>query len=99
MYQVVWTRKAKVSFNKEIDFIYKKWDEKIVERFLNRTDEIIRSISHSPLIFKAYKSDKTIRHGLLHENVTMFYRIVPERSTIEILLFWNNLRNPQKLLL
>ena len=96
-YKVVWTARAKGSFSREADFIYKKWDKKVVERFFNRTVELIDAIRYNPLLFEAYKNDINIRRGWIHENVTMFYRIKKEAKSIEILLFWNSLRDPRKL--
>ena len=74
--RVRWTTEAKKSFNKVIDFMYLQWPEKEVAKFVDRTDEIVANFLQEPYLFKAYEDDPRIRHGILHKNITLFYRAV-----------------------
>jgi plasmid stabilization system protein ParE len=97
--RIIWTEKAIVTFNQIADYLYERFSEKEVQRYFDRTDEIITSITITPYLFKPYKINSQIRHGILHKNVTLFYRVFEEAKVIELLLFWENHQSPDKLIL
>ena len=96
-FDIIWSDEAENSFNGVIDYLLYHWSQKEAHHFISRTDELINLIGNQPLLFKPYKNKTNIRHGNLHKNVTMFYRVIEQSNTIVIMLFWNNHRNPKKL--
>ncbi|HUH33032.1 MAG TPA: type II toxin-antitoxin system RelE/ParE family toxin [Daejeonella sp.] len=96
-YKVIWSNKAEVSFSNTIDYIHEHWSPREALKLIARTDEVITIIAKHPYLFKEYRPNPSIRHGILHKNTTMFYRVMEESKTILIMLFWNNSRNPKSL--
>lgn len=96
-YNVIWSEEAESSFFLVIDDLLFRWSAREVSNFISRTEEVISQIVVHPFIFKEYEKDKSIRHGILHKNTTMFYRVDKNNSTIQIMLFWNSKRDPEGL--
>jgi len=97
VYNVIWSEEAESSFFLVIDDILSRWSVREASNFISRTEEVISQIVIHPYIFKEYEKDISIRHGILHKNTTMFYRVEENNSSIQIMLFWNSKRNPQSL--
>lgn len=74
--------------------MYLQWPEKEVAKFVDRTDEIVANFLQEPYLFKAYEDDPRIRHGILHKNITLFYRVLENEQIIELLFFWDNRQDP-----
>lgn len=95
-YSVRWTLEAKNTFNDVIDFMYIRWTDKEVGRFIERTDIIINHIVKEPQLFKPYEDRPEVRCGNVHKNVTLFYRILDDKEIIELIEFWDNRKNPNR---
>lgn len=92
---VLWSTNAIDSFNQNVTYLQEEWSQKVVEEFLDKVDEAVASISTYPLAFPIYGKHKNIRRCLIVKQITLFYRI--KNQQIELLLFWNNYRNPKRL--
>ena len=40
---------------------------------------------------------KNVRKGFVNKLVCLFYRVQAQKEEIELLLFWNNRQNPERL--
>ncbi len=49
--KVSWTPRAKLTYYKILDYLLKYWGIKEVEVFINRTNEVIKSIESNPQMF------------------------------------------------
>ncbi len=91
---VRWTLKAARSFDRIISYLENEWTVKEVERFVRKTFSTITIISAFPNIYVEDKV-KNIRKAFVTEQVSMIYRTFDNH--IDILYFWDNRRNPDKL--
>ncbi len=46
--EIFWTNSAKISFNKIVDYIRRKWTEREAERFVNSTEEMLSTLKRYP---------------------------------------------------
>ena len=95
-FEVVWTQKAKDTFNNNLDYLYEDWDNKVVNDFIDRVDEVVALIESSPKLFPVHKSRKHIHKCVVTPQITLYYKIVNNKS-IELQAFWNVYQNPKKL--
>ena len=96
IYEVKWTFSATRSYFEEVDFIYQKWTIKEVVNFEKLVNDEIFRISQNPLIGKLnFKNSYSLT---LSKQTTLFYRVNEKSHSIELILFWNNLKNPNDLL-
>ena len=96
IYTVEWTDLAKETYFAEIDFIYQKWNSKEVVKFEYLVEIEINRISKNPLIGKLEFGNCYVL--IISKQTTLFYRIKNEIQSIELILFWNNLKNPDELI-
>lgn len=79
-FTVIWSTEAEASFLVVVDDLLYRWTQREANIFINRTQTIIEKISTQPYMFRTYEKDDSVRHGILHRNVTMFYRVIEENQ-------------------
>lgn len=94
---VVWSDSAKISFQKIIDYLQKTWTEREIERFVQRTTEMIDTLKKYPEMCRPSTKRKNVRIGILSKQTQLIYSYTPRQKKIEILLFWNPKQHPSKL--
>lgn len=95
IYLVKWTESAKNTYLEEINFIYHKWSDKEVENFEDLVKSELNRLSFAPELGKLRCANEYSL--VISKQTTIFYRINSVDNSIELLLFWNNLKNPDDL--
>lgn len=93
-YKIIWTHLALSSYDDEIDYIYFKWNLNEVLKFEQLTIFELDRLSKAPKIGILKNNSYSI---LLSKQTTLFYILKENEETIELLLFWNNQKNPEEL--
>jgi len=94
-YQIDWTFSALNSYYEEIEFIYLKWNQKEVLNFEKLVEKELERLSENPTLGKInFKKNYSI---IISKQTTLIYRINDKVKSIELLLFRNNLKNPEDL--
>lgn len=94
-YILKWTFLASESYFDEIEFIYKKWNLKEVNKFESLVASELERLSLNPKIGKLQASKNYSL--VISKQTTIIYRINDNLKAVELLLFWNNLKNPSDL--
>lgn len=96
IYSIYWTDLAKVSYEEELDFINYKWNLKEVEKFMDLVEHklslLSKDILQGRLSLKIAVSKLTIS-----KQTSLFYIFRKDKKQIDLLLFWNNKRDPETL--
>lgn len=95
-YNIIWSPKAKITYYQVLEYLELNWTIKEIKAFINRTDYVIEHISQTPFHYP-YSKKGDIYKCVVVKQVSLFYRI--KQQEIELLLFWDNRKNPAKLLL
>ena len=95
MYDIVWSELAREDYWQNIDFLIENWTEKQVGNFIDAVYRILDMISNNPKTF-ALTEYNNIRSALIVRQITLHYRIT-NKNTVELVNFWNNYQNPDKL--
>ncbi|MDQ5929743.1 MAG: hypothetical protein QG594_1524 [Bacteroidota bacterium] len=96
LYEIFWTDLANLTYEKELDFIFKKWNRKEVMNFMDLVDDFVKKIESGFILGKISKR-KNIRSFVISKQTTIFFQVHEDKMEIELLLFWNNKMNPKKL--
>jgi len=94
-FKIIWTLTAICSYHDEIDYIYSKWNLNEVLNFQNLVYDEVTRISLNPFLGKI--NFKNIYSLTFSKQTTLFYRINNDSKTIGLIMFWNNLKNPEEL--
>ncbi len=91
---IIWTLTAELTFEEEQSYILKKWNNEEVVNFVKLVYKNIERLKTLPFLGKDIGNNE--RSLVISKQTTLFYRIIDD-NTIELMLFWNNLRNPKDL--
>ena len=92
---IFWTETAKLSYAEELDFIYRKWGNKEVEKFIELSEEFLH-ILKSGLVEGKPTKKHTVKLFVISKQTTLVYKIDKSQNRIELILFWNNLKDPKE---
>ena len=95
-FAVRWDLIAINSLAEESEFILKKWNVSEVEKFYSLVELSLERLSVSPTI-GVYNSEFEVYSLVISKQTTLYYSLNEENKTIELHVFWNNLKNPKKL--
>jgi plasmid stabilization system protein ParE len=92
--KIIWTPKAQESFNLNIDFLLENWGVKVTTDFMDRVDEVVGQIKFNPNSYPIMHND--IHRCVVVKQISLYYRVVSTQQ-IDLLVFWNNFKDPETL--
>lgn len=95
MFEITWSSYAEITFYDEANYILSKWNLDEVEKFFNLVNDHIALISKNPFIGKKVAQD--YQSLVISKQTTLYYTIFEKQQRVELLLFWNNLRDIDEL--
>ena len=95
-YKIIVRPEAELTFNQNLDYLALEWNNKVMNQFLDRVDEIIQKIKENPFSFPLYGYENNVRKAIINKRMILYYRIIDD-TKIELLTFWNTYRNPKDL--
>lgn len=96
VYKIITSSLGKATFHQNIDYLKREWSGNEIKIFIEKTDAVIEILKRDPFVFPKWEHDPEIRRVPIVKQVTLFYSI--EKTHVAIHLFWNNYKNPDKLL-
>ena len=96
IYKIEWKTIATYSYFNEIDFILSKWNEIEVQKFEDLVYDFLETLSKNPEI-GIYISENDCYSLVISKQTTLYYKIIEDKSQIDLILFWNNKQNPVNL--
>jgi plasmid stabilization system protein ParE len=94
--QVIWSPLSEKDFENIIDNLKRDWDNKVVEKFIDITDQLIYQISINPKQYPIINKSKRIRKCVITKHNTLFYR--DRKDYIDILRIFDSRQDPKKLI-
>lgn len=96
---IVWTPMARHIYFKILDYLEKAWTEKEIQNFINEVDSLLDQIKQNPEMFVESRKMKNVRRGFVCKHSTLYYRVRLRKKELQLLLFWDNRQDPEKLVL
>ena len=96
IYKIEWKPLATNTYLDEMEFILSKWNEKEVQNFDDLVSDYLNTLSKSPEIGR-FDSENNCYSLVISKQTTLYYKIIEEKSQIDLVLFWNNSQNPKLL--
>ena len=94
--QIIWSTLSLKSYWEELDFIFNKWGIDEADKFEILVDDYLATLS-SGTITSRYSEKTSIQSFVISKQTTLFYIERIPINKIELLLFWNNQKDPKKL--
>lgn len=93
-YAVKWSPEAERTYKIILEYLLERWTERELDNFIDRTDTVINFIIQNPKQY-IYSKKMRVYRAVLTKQVSLYYRL--EQQTIELLLFWDNRKDPASL--
>ena len=94
--KIVWSPLSVSDLAMILKYLNENWDEKVTNRFIDLTKNILDQISINPRQFPIIHKKEKIRKCVLTKHNTMFYR--DSKSQIEILRIYDIRQDPNTLI-
>jgi len=94
--KVIWSIEGRNSYNKELEFIFEKWNINEVEKFIILVDKFVKQLKTGVLKGK-HLFNNNLRSFVISKQTTVFFDYHKDKGLIELLLFWNNSQDPKEL--
>jgi plasmid stabilization system protein ParE len=95
--KISWTPTARKTYFEVLDHLARHWNIKEVENFISEVEHILEQIKSNPEMFQASRKKKNVRKGLITKHNTLYYRIKPRKKELELIIFWDNRKDPGEL--
>ncbi len=97
IYRIEWKSIATRTYFGEINFILSKWNEAEIQKFEDLVYDFLEIVSKKPKI-GIYKPKNNCYSLVISKQTTLYYKIIEDKSQIDLILFWNNKQNPDDLI-
>lgn len=95
MRTILWSQTAQDDYWDNIDFLLNKWTETEAAHFINEVEQVLNILKQGKVSFKPTDYKNTYQITIVKE-IALYYHLNPNND-IELLRFFNNLQNPDKL--
>jgi plasmid stabilization system protein ParE len=96
--KISWTPTARKTYFNVLDYLVEVWTKREVQNFADEVEKVLNQISENPEMFEASRKKKNIRKGYITRHNSLYYRVKPVKKELELLIFWDNRQNPEKLM-
>ena len=93
--EIVWTKLAKITYIEVLENLKKRWTKKELKNFKDLTNELLEKVKNKQVVHLYANEKLGVRKGVVHKNVSLFYREDRKRNKIYLITFFNNQMNPE----
>jgi plasmid stabilization system protein ParE len=69
-YQVIWTNKARETYNQNLDYLLQNWEDKVYNDFVNRVEVVVDHLRQNPKMFIAIDVNRNIYRCVVTKHVS-----------------------------
>ncbi|MGY5353436.1 type II toxin-antitoxin system RelE/ParE family toxin [Wenyingzhuangia aestuarii] len=95
-YKVEWTDNALNELKEVFEYLELKWTERESKKLSQKIETTVKLIAENPSLFPQSKHLE-VRKAVVHKLNTIYYRENNNNKTVQILSFFSNRKNPNKL--
>ncbi|CAI8194583.1 MAG: Uncharacterised protein [Formosa sp. Hel1_33_131] len=95
--EIVWTKLAKITYIEVLENLKKRWTKKELKNFKDLTNELLEKVKNEQVEHLVANQNLGVRKGVVHKNVSLFYREDRNNKKIYLITFFNNRMDPKTL--
>jgi len=96
-YKIFWTDHALDELGQTFQYLEVNFSEKEISRLANKIESVLSYISKNPNLYPESFQQQGVRRAVVARYNTLYYRVNIEKKQIEVLSFFSNRDNPEKL--
>ncbi len=95
--EIVWTRLANITYKEIFENLEWRWTKKEMKNFKDLTNNLLEKIRKEQIVHPFANQKLGVRKGVIHKNVSLFYKEDRKNNKIYLITFFNNRMNPEAL--
>lgn len=95
MRTIYWSQTAQNDYWDNIEFLLNRWSESEAIDFINEVEQVLNILRQGKVVFKPTGYKNTYQITVVKQ-ITLYY-LINRNNDIELLRFFNNHQNPEKL--
>jgi hypothetical protein len=95
MRKVHWNKLARSDYYQNIDYLLREWSEKDAQEFIDEVDEIEFILKTGKVDFQD-TNKRDVKRYVICKQISLFYKVI-DKYNIELLRFWNNYQDTERL--
>ena len=96
-YRITWTDHTLEELSQAFEYLQSNFSEKEANHLANEIESVICYISKYPKIYPESSQQNGVRRAVVARFNTLYYSVNIEKNQIEILSFFSNRENPERL--
>src|SRR5687767_6633111 len=96
-FKVFWTDHALAELDQTFQYLELNFSEKEIGRLANKIESVLSYISKQPNLYPESSQQPGVRRAVIARFNTLYYTVNIEKNQVEILSFFANRDNPEKL--
>lgn len=96
-YRIAWTDHALTELERTVKYLELNFSANEVNRLAEKIESALRNISRFPRLYPESAQKQGVRRAVIARFNTLYYRINDDKGQIEILSFFSNREDPEKL--
>ena len=96
-YEVKLSNRAIEDVNQTVAYLLSNWTKKEATLFLDKLEQLKKTISSNPLIFAYYDKANDIHKAVLTKHNIVYYKVYQKEVTVIIITIFNVYQYPEKL--
>lgn len=95
MRKVRWNKLARFDYYQNIDYLLSEWSEKDAQEFIDEVNDIEFILKQGKVEFQD-TNVKDVKRYIICKQISLFYKVLDENN-FELLRFWNNYQDTERL--
>lgn len=96
-YKVAWTDHAVEELSQTFQYLQLNFSDREISRFAKKIESALGNISKYPNLYPESSKQKGVRRAVIGKFNTLYYRISSDKDQVEILSFFSNRQDTEKL--
>ena len=88
--EIVWTKLAKITYVEVLESLKKRWTKKELKNFKDLTNALLEKVMKEQVVHLYANEKLGVRKGVVHKNVSLFYKEDRNNNKIYLITFFNN---------
>jgi plasmid stabilization system protein ParE len=94
---IKWADEAKITFDKNINYLQEEWTDKEIRNFMKQTNNILSRITAYPEMYSQSAKNPKVRKASINKYIVLYYRYYSSKKEVILLTFWHNKQDPKRL--
>ncbi len=95
--KIIWSPESLNTFLDTLEYVKTTWSDREAQDFSVLVNKKLELLLKFPRLGRRTRSVRNSYRTVIHKRITLVYHYKPRKKEIELVTFWNNWQNPNRL--